>query len=243
MKRIAFVAFVASLLLVASSRVTLAQDNFPRPRLISVAGTSEINVAPDQVVLSLGIESRDKVLGTAKAQNDARSKKVIALASKAGIEAKDIQTSELRMNRNYSEERYPRFIDFEVSQTITMTLKDLSKYETLMTRLLEAGINRVDGISFQVGETRKYKDEARSKAIQAAKEKAVAMASELGQTVGKPWDISEQDSENPFNPMSMMANTLMGGYADKERAAPTESTVAPGQVTIRASVRVSFQLE
>jgi hypothetical protein len=241
MKRIALVASVVLLFFIASLRVTLAEDNIPRPRLISVTGTSEINVAPDQVILNLGVECRDKVLAAAKAQNDARSKRVIVLASKAGIEPKDVQTSALQMNRTYSEERYPRFIGFDVSQTITMTLKDLSKYETLMTRLLEAGINRVDGISFQVGEARKCKDEARSKAMQAAKEKAVAMAAELGQTVGKPWEISEQDGENPFNSMSVMANTL-GGYANAPREGK-ESTVAPGQVAIRASVRVSFQLE
>jgi uncharacterized protein YggE len=221
----------------------VAQENGPRPRLISVSGTSEINVPPDQVVLRLGIESRDRVLRSAKAQNDARSKKVIALASTAGIESKDIQTSELQMNPTYSEERVPKFVDFEVTQTIAITLKDLSKYDALMTKLLESGVNRVDGISFEVGETRKYKDEARSKAIQAAKEKAVAMATELGQTIGKPWEISEQDGENPFTPTPiMMANSVIGG-AGYDRSDAKESTVAPGQVTIRASVRVSFQLE
>jgi uncharacterized protein YggE len=51
----------------------------------------------------------------------------------------------------------------------------------------------------------------------------------------------EQDSENPSNPMSMMANTI-GGYG-YDRSDAKESTVAPGQVTVRASVRVSFQLE
>jgi uncharacterized protein len=151
----------------------LAQESAPRPRLITVAGTAEVNVAPDQVVLRLGVESHDKVLTAAKAQNDARSQKVIALARDAGIDSKDVQTSELRMNPTYSEERTPKFVDFEVSQTIAVTLKDLSKYEALMTKLLETGVNRVDGISFEVGETRKYKDEARAKAIRAAKEKAM----------------------------------------------------------------------
>jgi uncharacterized protein YggE len=238
MKRIALVAFVAPLFFIASSRTTLAQDVCPRQRLISVAGTAEVNVAPDEVILSLGVESRDKVLSTAKGQNDASAKKVIALASDVGIEAKDIRTSALRMNPAYSEDKTPRFLDFEVSQRIVITLKDLSKYETLMTRLLEAGITRVHGISFQVGQTRKYRDEARSKAMQAAKEKAVAMAAELGQTVGKPWEISEQDSDTPY--YGILANSVSN---NSERAEPQESTVAPGQVTISASVRVSFQLE
>jgi uncharacterized protein len=128
------------------------------------------------------------------------------------------------------------FLGYEVSQSTTVTLRDLSKYESLMTKLLEGGINRVHGINFGVNETREYRDEARSKAIRAAKEKAAAMAAGLGQTVGKPWDISE---ESGWNSYQYAANSFSN---DKTRDAD-ESTVAPGELTIRASVKVSFQLE
>ena len=121
-------------------------------------------------------------------------------------------------------------------QTTTITLRDLSKYESLMTKLLEAGINRVNGINFGVSETRKYRDEARSKAVRAAKEKAAAMAADLGQTVGKPWDISE---ESGWNSYQYAANSFSNG---RTREAD-ESAIAPGQLTIRASVKVSFQLQ
>src|SRR5258706_1679344 len=180
--------FGASLLLVASVALCTAQECSPRPRLISVAGTSEVNVAPDQVVLSLGVESRDKDLSIAKSQNDARIKKLFGLARAAAVEPKDIETSTLQMGAEYSEEKVPKFLGYEVSQTTIVTLRDLSKYESLMTKVLEAGTNRVNGINFGVRDDRKYRDEARSKAIRAAKEKAVAMAADLGQTVGKPWD-------------------------------------------------------
>ena len=107
-----------------------------------------------------------------------------------------------------------------------------------MSSLLDAGINRFNHINFQVAESRKYRDEARSKAIRAAKEKAVAMAGELGQTVGKPWDISEQSDWNSYG---LTANSV--GGAINGRAEDSETTVASGQITIKASVKVSFQLE
>jgi uncharacterized protein YggE len=165
----------------------LAQDTSPRPRLISVTGTAEVNVAPDEVVLSLGVESRDKDLALAKAQHDHRVKKLLAEAHDAGVEGKYIQTSMLQMRPDYSDEKVPRFLAYQVSQTIQVTLKDLSKYERMITKLLEAGVNRIDSVEFLVAEPRKYRDEARAKAIKAAREKAVAMAAELGQTIGKPW--------------------------------------------------------
>ena len=239
MNRKLVIAAFESILVVAVVQFCPAQEPCPRPRLISVEGTAEINIAPDEVVLSFGVESRDKVLGSAKSQNDARVKKVMTLARKGGVEQKDIKTSALRMGPDYSQEKVPRLLGYNVTQEISITLKDLSKYEDLMTQLLEAGVNRVDGVSFRLSEPRKYTDEARSKAVGAAKEKAAAMATELGQTIGKPWEVLEQGYNADLNGMTRgNAN-----YAYDKGAGAEESTVAPGQVTIRASVRVSFQLE
>ena len=228
------------------TRPAFTQDFLPRPRLISVTGTAEVNVPPDEVVLSLGVESRDKDLSVAKAQHDARVKKLLAQVHTAGVDDKYIQTSTLQMQPEYSEEKVPRFLTYEVSQTVQVTLKDLTKYEHLMTKLLESGVNRVDSVEFLVAEPRKYKDEARAKAIRAAREKATAMAAELGQTIGKPWDISEDSFNDGFAQTRAFQNRssyVQNSYSYDGSAATQESTVAPGQVSIRASVRVSFQLE
>ncbi|HSS96913.1 MAG TPA: SIMPL domain-containing protein [Terriglobales bacterium] len=234
MNRKLAVGFIVLVLIAVG--VCSAQDMLPRPRLISVRGTAEINVDPNEVVMRLGVETHDKEIALAKSQHDARMKKVIGLARSEGIEAKDIQTSWLSLSPDYSEEKIPRLLGYEVSQTITITLRDLSKYESLITKFLAAGINRVHSVDFKVAETRKYKDEVRTKALRAAKEKATAMAAELGQTIGKPWEIAE-DSEG-YQPL---ANATFGYYANV--SASEEATVAPGQVSIRATVRVSFQLE
>ena len=241
MKRRTIVALLTSVIFAALVLTSSAQDTCPPPRLISVVGTAEINVAPDEVIVNVAVETRDKALGAAKSENDLRVKKVLGLARAISVEQKDIETSSLQMQPDYSEEKIPRLLGYQVSQTIAITLKDLTKYETLMTQLLEAGVNRVDGVRFIVGEDRKYRDEARAKAIIAAKEKAVAMAGQLGQTIGKPWVISEEHGGNVFS-YAALANSIQtrseGGGGDAE-----ESTVAPGQVTIRASVDVSFLLE
>lgn len=217
----------------------LAQDTFSHPRIISVTGTAEIKVAPDEVILTLGVDSRDKDLAVAKTDNDQRIKKLVTLAHAAGIDPKNIQTSALTMGPEYSDEKIPKLIGYQVSQVVTLTLTDLSKYEDLMTSSLKAGINRVDGINFSVAAPQKYREEARLEAIQAARAKAAAMAAELGQTIGKPWEINEETSNDyPYGINAKFSNR--DGYMPMER---DESTVAGGQVTIRAAVRVSFQLE
>jgi len=235
------VALVACLLLSTSSKV-LAQESNSHPRLISVVGTAEIKVAPDEAILSLGVESQNIDLLAAKSQHDARVKKLLGLARDTGVEEKYIQTSALTMGPNYSYESGKRkWNGYEVSQSISITLKDLSKYEALMTKFLQAGVNRVDGVSFLVAEPNKYKADARLKAIRAAKEKATAMASELGQTVGKPFEVSEEAYEDGF--LNIRTRSGTNSISNSAVATTEESTVAPGVVTIRASIRISFQLE
>lgn len=214
-----------------------AEDSCPRARLISVTGTSEVSAAPDEVVVRLAIETRDKVLTIAKSQNDEHAKKVIELARSMVVDAKDVQTSALNMGIQYSEEKVPRMLGYEVSTTMMIRLRDLSKYDKLMTGLLEAGISRVNGVDFDVADPRKLRDEARSKAIRAAKEKATAMASDLGQTIGKPWEVSELNEVGAF---FAAANSSIVNNGALQSDAPT---IAPGRVTFKVSVRASFQME
>ena len=54
------------------------------------------------------------------------------------------------------------------------------------------GVNRVDGIDFLVADRRKYGEDARLKAVRAAREKANKMAAALGQSLGKPWELTEE---------------------------------------------------
>ncbi|HLY63234.1 MAG TPA: SIMPL domain-containing protein [Terriglobia bacterium] len=215
---------------------SLAQDNCPRPRLITVTGTAEVKVAPDEAILRLGVDSHDKALAMAKADNDKHVKKLLGLAREAGVQAKDIQTSALSMNLEYSENQKHTLLGYEVSQSISITLRDVSKYEPLMTSVLQAGVNRVDGVDFLIAEPMKYRADSRAKAIRAAQEKATAMAAELHQTLGKPWEIV--DNETGWGALA----TNMEFSLTKAKVID-ESTVAPGEVNISASVKVSFLLE
>ena len=96
----------------------------------------------------------------------------------------------------------------------------------------------MNGINFYVAHPQKYREEARLKAVQAARDKAVAMAAQLDQKIGKPWEVTEETDTNAY----YMNQNVVNGMT--RMAVPEEgTTVAGGEVTIRAYVRVSFQLE
>jgi len=207
-----------------------------------------VRVVPDEVVLNLGIETWDENLSTAKQQNDARANAVLNAVERYGIESRYIQTDHISIEPIYEHYDYRgKLAGYLVRKTIVITLKDLTKFEDLLTATLDAGANTVHGIQFRTTELRQHRDKARSLAIQAAQEKAQAMAAELDQTAGKPHSITE----NQVGWWSWY-NSWWGGRAgtmtqnvvqEIGTSSFTEETIAPGQITVRAQVTISFELE
>ena len=89
MKKTFFLLFT---FLIASLVQVQAQQQ-PMPPLVNVNGVGEVRVQPDQVMLSMGVEVREKSLEQARKQADSKAAAIIAYLNKQGISEKDIQTS------------------------------------------------------------------------------------------------------------------------------------------------------
>jgi len=221
----------------------------PEPRLITVTGDAEVRVAPDEVILTLGVETWDPNLEKAKSENDQRMQKILKVAKEFKIADDHVQTDHISVEPRYKDQwEHREFVGYFVRKNVVFTLRDTSKFEDLLSSALEAGANYVHGIQFRTTELRKYRDEARSLAIKAAKEKADALAGELGQKVGKPQMIREDQAGwwSWYNnwwggrwggPMSQNVIQNYGGQAQQD------STIALGQINVNARVTVSFELE
>ena len=217
---------------------------------ISVTGEAEIRVVPDEVILTLGVETWDKNMAIAKGQNDAIVARVFSLVEDHGIAPEHVQTDYVSIEPRYRDGYYEQrdFIGFFVHKTLVITLRDLDKFEDLLADALEAGVNYVHGIQFRTTELRKYRDEARALAIRAAKEKAVALAGELDQEVGDPKMIQEVQNSwwSGYNSWwgsrwgnGMTQNVIQEMGAE---ALTGDAGLAPGQIAITARVSVTFQL-
>ncbi len=221
-----------------------------KPRRITVSGEAEVRVVPDEVILTLGVETWNKKMAVATAENDRIVNAVLALAADYDIPAEHVKTDyvgiEPRYRNGYYEER--DFIGYFVHKTIVITLRDLSRFEGLLADALGAGVNYVHGIEFRTTALRQHRDEARALAIKAAQEKAVALAGELGQKIGEPLEIQEVQSSwwSGYNAWwgsgwsgSMIQNVVqeVGGVSGL-----TDSSMAPGQINVNARVSVTFEL-
>jgi uncharacterized protein YggE len=227
-----------------------AQNANDRP-VINVAGQAEVMVVPDEVVFRLEADNLNLDLNVAKMQTDEDVKKVFALTRTYKIAPQNVQTDYLRVSKRYTEyvQGKPReFRGYAVSQTIVILLKDISRFDSFLSDLIKAGISDVSDVTFRASQMRKYMDEARARAILAAREKAIALAGAVGQKIGKANTItevgmnvssaysSEDSSQAPSNYTNTSSSEIERNIADNL------GTIAPGMISIIARVKVSFEL-
>jgi len=240
------VSFVTALL----SGAAWAGSEVTEPRSVTVTGEAEVKVAPDEVVLVLGVESIHKELAEVKKIHDhQRVKNVLAAVQANGVPAKNMQTDYVSLEPDYRQEsnEIRKIVAYIQRTTIVVTLTDLAKFERLLTGTLQAGAEHVHSVEFRTTQLRKYRDQARALAIQAAKEKAVALAGELGQHVGRPHSIREGQNWWGSSYRSWWGRGYQMGsqnvMQNAGRGSAQEDTLAPGTVSVRADISVTFELE
>lgn len=218
----------------------MAQIQPQLPPLINVTGVGEVKVQPDEIVLNIGIDVRHKNLDEARKQSDDKVKALLQYLKKANIDSKYIQTTNLSVYPNYVGEfgqTSPEF--YMVQRSVSVTVKEVKRFDEMLTGIYQAGANRVEGIEYRTSELNKHREQARKLAIQAAKQKATALTNELGTRIGRVYNITENTSEGYPRPL-YKANRMMEAGAAADASGPT---IAVGQIIISASVDVSFVIE
>ena len=239
-----------ALFLTLMPMVAAAQDAQQRAT-IDVQGSADVKVIPDQVFIVFGIETSDPNLTVSKSSNDERARKLLALTKDLNIDPRYVQTDFISIEpweHELRDENRTVRLEYRVRKNMAVTLNDIGKFEELLSRALLGGVNHVHGIQFRTTELRKHRDHAREMAIQAAKEKAALLAGKLGRQVGPAIRISEYGG-GWYSPYSWWGGQGYGSNAMSQvssqagEASANDGTIAFGQITVTASVSVSFALQ
>ena len=231
MKKILLVVFTF-VCIIANAQTVVKENALSQ---ISVTGEGKVMVAPDEAKITIGVENSGADATEVKKKNDATVDAVIKYLKSIKFPEKDYQTKRVFLNRNqdYKTGKYT----FTASQTISIHLKDLSKYNTLMEGLVGAGVNSIQGVEFLNSKIDQHLSDARVKAVQDAKRKAQDYAGALGQKLGRALLVSD-NSQNNYVPVMRSAMFDMSGG----RESATE-TLAAGEITVTANVVINFLLE
>ncbi|MBV9211541.1 MAG: SIMPL domain-containing protein [Acidobacteria bacterium] len=225
-------------------------DNMP---VITVTGTAEVMVAPDEVVFSLDVTKTDKDLQVAKRLNDETVGKVLELTRRFSIAPQNVKTDYISVEMKYESIRDSQkkvydedgdevgtkvFRGYEVSKTVIVRLTDITRFEEFFAEVLKTGITEVNRVTFETSKLRENMDTARDLAMKAAREKATAMAASVGQTIGKAVKITEGNTANQAYTAGFANNSVGTSGSFSQSVA----TFAPGAIKVEAQVTASFLL-
>jgi uncharacterized protein len=242
------IAAVGLFLQVALGQAQILQQ----PPQISVSGSAEVKVAPNDIRFNAGVEIRSIKLEDARRQTDERIASVLQFLKGEGIKEKDVQTDFMSVDPEYDTNvSRTEPTNYVVRKAIGVRVTDVIKADTILTGLLAHGINHLNGIEFRTSELRKHRDTARAMAIRAAKEKAEALAKELGVKCGKAHNITANEYGGWWN------WSVGGSWGQNYRGSPVqnasqnvaseaesgEGTMSIGQISVTATVNVSFLIE
>lgn len=208
-------------------------------QVISVTGTGTAQVAPDRVTFTVGVQTVEENVDTAVNQNNARVAATIAALKKAGATDKDIRTTNffIMPQQQYNNQgQLPRIIGYQVSNNVTVTRNDVTSASKLLQAAISAGVNQASGLSFEVSDPSKGRDQGLIAAFNDARSKATVLAQAAGRTLGRALTISEgvrPDYPRPV-PMAMKA-----GVANE---AVSEVPVESGAQMMSYTVSVVFEL-
>ena len=212
------------------STMAIAQIQTPT---VEVVGEGIVYATPDMVNISISIEKEGLDLKNLRQKNGEAVAQVLQLLSKE-LPMENFQTSYVSLYKD----DYNKLNKYRVVQNINIKLEDISKYDNLMNAIFDAGVNRIDGISFGVKNKEKLLQEARVAAIDDARKKALLYAVSLDQNIGKAIQIKEVNSHfNDIQPVERMSKMSLGSPANG-----SDNTLAVGKIAIEAQVNVAFEL-
>ena len=227
---------------IAFPAIAAAQETPPpvTPR-IHVVGEGEAAVAPDMAIVTLAVMREAETAREALDANNEAMAAVIAAMKEAGIEARDLQTTGLQISPRYvypqgdDGEQQPRIVAYQVSNTLTVRVRDIAAVGQIIDRSVTLGVNQGGSISFTNEDTAAATTEARKRAVRDAIDRATTLAEAAGVKLGPIIELSEQAQMQPPMPLA--------GRAYRMEAASDAVPVEAGETTYKVQVNVTFELE
>ncbi|HKN30698.1 MAG TPA: SIMPL domain-containing protein [Roseiarcus sp.] len=207
-------------------------------RWVEVSGEGSVNVAPDFARVTLGVTTTGKDAREAVAANAKAVNSLISMLKGEGVAAADIQTSSLSITPEFSNPRSNSptehsITGYNVSDMVTVTVRDIPHLGSLIDKAVEAGANAMYGIAYGENDPSALLDKARPLAVADAKRKAEIYASAGDARVGRLMELTEQTGAQPL-PFARRA------YVQSAAAAPTP--IEAGEDRLTVSVTALFEL-
>jgi uncharacterized protein YggE len=228
------------LLLLAPALV--AQTNTPRESAlldtVSVTGTGRVRTQPDRFSFTVGVQTQAPTVEEAVNENNTRVAAVTAALKKAGATPEEIQTSGFSIypQQDYSQGHLPRLLGYQISNSLTVTKKQIGDAGKLLQAAIAAGVNTSSGLNFSVADPTRGRDQGLRAAFEDARAKASLLAAAAGRTLGPALAITEGTEPN------VVPRPMAQGVRAMAAKIDTEVPVESGSEELTFTVSVVFAL-
>ena len=207
---------------------------------LDVVATGEVTRVPDIMRINAGVMTQAPTASEAIRQNASRMESVRAALRRAGVADRDIQTSSINLSPEwrYVENRTPEFVGYRAHNSVNVRFRDIANAGRILDALVEAGANQIDGPMLYIERPETALDEARTRALAIARERAELYARALGMRVKRVLSVSEAGMGYFPPPPVAMARGMVAGQDSSANV-----QVDPGEQVLTASLTVSFELE
>ncbi len=225
---------IAKVLMLCTALVLPGQVLADTPRL-TVTGEGAVAGRPDMATITLGVTTEAATAAEAMAGNSEKLGRVLQRLKEAGLEDRDLQTSGLSLNPNWTqspEGEAPRIAGYVASNMLTVRVRALDRLGAVLDQAVQDGANTLQGVSFGLVDPQPAMDEARRKAVARAQARARLLTEAAGVQLGPILEIREGgDGYQPPMPM----------YREAAMDAPVP--VAEGEIETTAQVTLVYELK
>lgn len=234
---------------------------------VSVDGSGDAYAVPDIATFTFSVTDTEKTVADAQTKATAKVNAALKVVRDGGVADKDIQTQYYSINPHYEYQNSACSVGvynatvgaagssssvspiycppgksvltgYDVSQSVTVKLRDLSKAGTLLTALGSAGVDNLNGPSFDVDNPDAVQADARSKAIADAQKKAQELAKELGVRLVRIVSFTENNGSYPRPVMYGLGAS--DSVATKAAAVPE---ISAGQQKVTDTVSITYEIK
>jgi uncharacterized protein len=170
----------------------------PGETLLKVEAEGEALSRPDMMEIEAAVVTTGSNARDALRANSALAERLIEAVRAAGVEARDVRTSDLSVRprvkggEDDDEAARPRILGYLARNSLSVRLRDLARTPEILEALLEAGANEVDGPTFRLADPKSALEAARRDAIAKARAEAETYSDALGMRIARVLNVSER---------------------------------------------------
>jgi uncharacterized protein len=198
---------------------------------ITVTGAGTVPALPDLATLMIGVTTQGETAAAALSANSDAVEAVTARLTASGVEARDMQTSNLSINPNWTSfdsGSSPTISGYVATNMLTIRVRDLGGLGGVLDAAVADGANTLNGLTFGMAKPEPALNEARKAAVADAQAKAELLVTAAGMKLGRVIAITEGGAWTDPAPM----------FRESAAAVPVQG----GELAMTANVTVQYEM-